>query len=152
MLLQNESSTKTASIANFSNLCQSLTQVNWFGSSTTASKKVTSETRVGKGLKFAGFHNQSPSANSGKTKVSELGSNDNYCAIGGWDLRNSDSLKECWMVLAQHAICRQYIGYNVSELQRTELVTAIYFFSLCRVTLVERGSPNSLCLLESGKV
>ena len=28
----------------------------------------------------------------------------------------------------------------------------LFFFWLCRVTLVERGSPNSLCLLESGKV
>ena len=26
------------------------------------------------------------------------------------------------------------------------------FFAFCRVTLVERGSPHSLCLLESGKV
>ena len=32
------------------------------------------------------------------------------------------------------------------------MMMMIFFFAFCRVTLVERGSPHSLCLLESGKV
>ena len=32
------------------------------------------------------------------------------------------------------------------------IVMMMMTFSFCRVTLVERGSPHSLCLLESGKV
>jgi len=32
------------------------------------------------------------------------------------------------------------------------IVMMVMIFSFCRVTLVERGSPHSLCLLESGKV
>ena len=35
---------------------------------------------------------------------------------------------------------------------RMMTVVVMTIFSFCRVTLVERGSPHSLCLLESGKV